>query len=281
VAGALATGLLAAAGAGPRAAPARQQALVIDHRAVADFDRLPAEYVRAASELRFLLRSASIGWNIDIGLNCLGNDFPDGTRRSWGCDRELPRDRVIYSSIYSRRRWVIELRGNPGWWDKVSDFTRRVNAIDAAAPFDVVGFNFNYGDGLPGSSIATDFFKHDPNARFGNVAVIEALEKAHPDKTIVWWSMALPRKSATNMESFNRQIRAYAVARKKVFMDLADIESHRPDGSACTDNEGRGIEALCAEYTREVIGGHLNALGSQRAAKAIWVLMARLAGWTG
>lgn len=114
---------------------------------------------------------------------------------------------------------------------------------------------------LPGSTIADDFFKNDPNARFGNVATIEALERAHPDKTFVWWSMALPRKSSAEMRSFNQQIRAYAVAHKKVLMDLADIESHRFDGSACTDNEGKGIEAICAEYTREVNGGHLSALG--------------------
>ena len=82
------------------------------------------------------------------------------------------------------------------------------------------------------------------------------------------------------MQQFNRQMRAYAVAHNKVFMDLADIESHRPDGTACTDNEGNGIEAICQDYTNERNAGHLNALGSQRAAKAIWVLMARLAGWT-
>ena len=119
-----------------------------------------------------------------------------------------------------------------------------------------------------------------PDARFGNVANLEALEKEHPDTVFVWWSMALPRRSSTGMQQFNRQMRAYAVAHNKVFMDLADIESHRPDGTACTDNEGNGIEAICQDYTNERNAGHLNALGSQRAAKAIWVLMARLAGWT-
>jgi hypothetical protein len=37
---------------------------------------------------------------------------------------------------------------------------------------------------------------------------------------------------------------------------------------------------MCDEYTEEVVAGHLNALGKQRMAKAVWVLMARLAGWT-
>ncbi|OGO25517.1 MAG: hypothetical protein A2W33_05790 [Chloroflexi bacterium RBG_16_52_11] len=82
-------------------------------------------------------------------------------------------------------------------------------------------------------------------------------------------------------DSFNQQLRAYAIDHNKILMDIADIESHTQDGAPCFDNGGQGHEAICDEYTNEKNAGHLNALGSMRAAKAMWVLMARLAGWEG
>jgi len=48
--------------------------------------------------------------------------------------------------------------------------------------------------------------------------------------------------------------------------DLADIESHRADGTAVTES---GNEALAAEWSFD--GGHLNADGAARAANAMWL----------
>ena len=252
------------------------EALVIDHRALADFERLSDRDISAAAGLRFLLRSASIGWNMDQGLSCLMNSFADRRRRPNFCDRGIPAGQVVYDARYDRRNWRIELRGNPGWYGKVTDFVDRMNALKPGESFDVAGFNFNYSDGVEGSAIVNQFFS-SMNARPVTVAALEALETRHPDTIFVWWSMALPRRSSPTMQQFNARMRAYAVDRKKVFFDLADIESHRTDGSPCTDNQGQGLEALCQEYTDERDSGHLNARGSQRAAMALWVLMARLA----
>jgi hypothetical protein len=262
-------------------AAVRQSALVIDHRAVAEFDRLSDDEIEAAARLRFLLRSASIGWNIDQGLRCLMNDFAGRSRRPNFCRRGIPPGQDVFHPRYDHRNWTIEVRGNPGWYGKISDFAGRIDGLTPAESFGVVGFNFNYSDGLSGSTIVEQFFSTDPGARSGNVATIEALETRHTGQVFVWWSMALPRRSSTTMLEFNRRMRAYAIARNKVLFDLADIESHSPEGAPCTDNEGGGLEAICADYTDERNAGHLNARGSQRAAKALWVMMARLARPTG
>lgn len=254
--------------------------LVIDHAAVADFERIPEESIRKASQLRFLLRSASIGVNIDMALNCLMDNFPDRPRRPNFCDRGIPPGQVLFSRRYDRTNWRIESRGNPGWWQKVSDFAGRLEKTKGEA-LDVASFNFNYGDGIPGSEIAERFFVTAPDKRFGNVGNVQAAQKASPDIVVVWWTMALPRKSAPEMRDFNSRMRAYAQAHGIVLFDLADIESHRPDGAPCVDNQGQQLEALCQDYTNEKDAGHLNALGGQRVAKALWVLMARLAGWSG
>ena len=65
-------------------------------------------------------------------------------------------------------------------------------------------------------------------------------------------------------------------------MDIADIEIHT-DWMAlpATPVQVVGLENICDEYTDETDGGHLNALGMQVMSKAMWVLMARMAGWSG
>lgn len=257
------------------APPAR--ALVIDHAAVAEFERLPGSAIQAAARRRFLLRTASIGWGIDQGLNCLMNNFPDRKRRPYACDKNVPAEQVVYGAKYDRRNWVFEIRGNPGWYGKVSDFVDRLDRPKGAETFDVVGFNFNYSDGVAGSDILDHFFSTTAGGKVGNVATLEALEKRHPGTVFVWWTMALPRQSTGTMQEFNQRLRAYAIKGNKVLFDLADIQSHRPDGSACLDNQGTRLEAICQDYTDERNSGHLNARGGQRLAKAVWVLMARLA----
>lgn len=261
--------------------PAASGPLVVGHAAVADFDRIPQDHIQRASRLRFILRSASIGDNISLALDCLMDNFPDRPRRPNFCDRGIPRGQAVFSRRYDRTLWKIEPRGNPGWWQKVRDFADRLEKVKAPEAFDVASFNFNYGDGIPGSEIAERFFVTKPDPRFPNVANVQAIKKAHPELTVVWWTMALPRQSAPEMRDFNAKMRAYAEANRLVLFDLADIESHHADGTPCTDNRGQGLEALCAEYTNEKDSGHLNALGGLRVAKALWVLMARLAGWEG
>jgi hypothetical protein len=247
---------------------------------VSEFPKLTDRQIEAASRLRFVLRSASIGWNIDQGLDCLMNRFAGRKRRPNFCDRRIPPGEVVYDAKYDRRNWAVEVRGNPGWYGKVADFVDRLDHGKPGESLDVVAFNVNYSDGVPSSDILDHFFSTTAGGKTHNVATLEALEKRHPDKTFVWWTMALPRQSSPVMQRFNERLRAYAAERNKILFDLADIESHRPDGSACVDNQGAGLEAICQEYTDEQDSGHLNARGAQRGARAVWVLMARLAEQT-
>ncbi len=46
-------------------------------------------------------------------------------------------------------------------------------------------------------------------------------------------------------------------------------------------SDGLNRPAICQHYTTETDGGHLGSVsaGKIRVAKAVWVLMAQLAGW--
>jgi hypothetical protein len=268
----------------PVRSSSESEALVVDHTSISLFEQIPDEFIQAAGETTLLVQHASVGENINFGLYCLMNffpDFPDPARRPHACDRDLAPEQIIFDEKYDRGDWDFEPRGNPGWYNKVSYFISKINALDPQNSYDVAAFIMGYVEDI---TILDHFFTNkDPNDNFPGLYDLETLEQAHPDTIFVWWTLALARRSEQHTVDFNQQLREYALANDKVLLDIADIESHLPDGTPCfgVDNDGNPTEtiAICDEYVDEVYSGHLNAAGRLRMAKAVWVLMAQLAGW--
>ena len=264
--------------------PPPGNSIIADHTVVDQFDRIPDEYIKKASELHFLFRHASVGWNIDNALNCLANNMPN---RPNYCDRGLTNNQIIYNAKYDRSNWIFEFHSpppgqNPGWWDKTRFFIDRINNLKPGEKFDIAGYKMGYVDAQPGSNLAANFFTNNPDDNLPSIEDIEALEAEHPELKVMYFTLALARSvGSPESASFDQQMRDYTRDHNKILFDIADIKSHLPDGSPCFDNNGDGIEALCDQYTSEKEGGHLNALGSQRVAKALWWIMSRLAGWDG
>ncbi len=265
--------------------------IVVDHTSIALFDSIPDQYIQAAIQLDSLFRHASVGDNINLGLHCLMNNmdyFEEEFRRRQrpaSCDSGLTPGEIFYNARYDRTRWVFEFHypppgQNPPWWDKLNLFINRVDGLPGNSPYDVVAFKFGYVDSQVNHPIDTFFFARNPNDPYTDVADLEAMIERHPNKVVVLWTMGLARTVGTSISTnFNNQLRNYAIQARLPLMDIADIQSHDPDGNPCVDIEGRGEPALCPHYANPIDGGHLSARGMQRMAKAYWVLMARLAGW--
>jgi len=257
--------------------------IIIDHTSVELFEKIPDEYIHAASQVSLLFRHASVGNNIHQGLGCLMNNIQP---RPQSCDRDLPSEQIVYDPKYNHENWTFEFHQpppeqNPGWYNKVGLFITRIDSLTPEESYDYAGFKLGYVDAFPGSEIEDQFFNNSTST-FPTIKDLEDLAMRHPEITFVYWTLALGRAiGSAESDSFNQQLREYALDHNKILMDIADIESHSQDGAPCFDNAGRGHEAICDEYTDEKNAGHLNALGSLRAAKAMWVLMARLAGWDG
>ena len=219
---------------------------------------------------------------INTGLDCLMNTT---LPRPNVCTTGLAPGQDLYDSKYNRSNWDFEFHApppsqNPGWWDKVNFFVSRVDGLGSGSIYQVVAFKFGYVDAYTGSAIDNVFFTRNANDSYPGIENLEALQTRHPNKLVVLWTMGLARAIGTaDSTSFNNQMRTYAIANEVPLMDIADIQSHRPNGTLCVDNQGNNQPALCDEYTEEINGGHLNTLGKQIMAKAYWVMMARLAGW--
>jgi hypothetical protein len=104
---------------------------------------------------------------------------------------------------------------------------------------------------------------------------MDGLVADYPDKTFVYWTIPLQTTGADNAlrDAFNEQVRKHCADNDLPLFDLADIESHKTDGTAVTE---AGNEALDPDQSSD--GGHLNDLGSARAAAAQWALMAQIGG---
>lgn len=210
---------------------------------------------------------------------------------------------------YNRSNWSFELKSG-GWTELTQDFVTILGPQYVNSK-DVLSYQLSYLNINPGGSpvdynniegtIAdptTGFFADTSttNGSYG-IADLEAYWAQYPNKTFVLWTTSLARGLGSAAgEQFNEQMRQYARDNNMILFDFAAIESHMPSGQPCYDNrdgvpygsenhpdDGQNYLAICPLYTTESEGGHLGSVsgGKIRVAKALWVLMARIAGWDG
>jgi len=218
---------------------------------------------------------------------------------------------------YDRSRWQFRLFYET--WDKMTiDFVSGLHSqsIPAVsypanqpvqvnpADFDVLSFQFSYLNVLDTSTI-NNFFTHLPgtydDAYDLEREIAEHLTNANPRKVFVYFTSSLARSIGTQVSmDFNASMRDWCRTTNCILFDFADIEAYDSLGRPCYDdrdgveylqpnttlsennpNDGLNIPAICQEKTVEVTNGHLStAQGNVAIAKGLWVLMARIAGWT-
>lgn len=281
--------------------------IVVDHTSVADFEQIPDQYVNAAASLNMLFVDRSVGQNISEGLTCLS--YPTDEQAPNNCvvlEHAVPEFTVDPSELnwsrpggYDRSNWEYRFWEGSDcsqWYGKLTCFFEMTEPV--IGQYDVVSQQFSYLSVGEGSTIVNEpggFFWDNPG--HADVYDHEAFEAQHANTEFIYWTTSLARSIGTPVsESFNDQMRQYAIDNGKILFDVADILSHDPDGNPCYDNrdgepyrsenypdDGVNIPAICQHYTTEVNGGHLGSVsaGKIRVAKAFWVLMAQIAGWDG
>lgn len=287
--------------------------IIVDHNSVAQFDRIPAQYLTAARNLRVVFMDRSVGQNFNEALNCLAagsfGTSPVYCRRHWDsattyktytqADYDAGRvpDVIRFTpnaTTYNRNNWVYDIAD--GTWSQAT-----CTFIQTKGPAhldkNVLSYQINYMMLQSGSGVMR-FWNNNPNEC--DIYDLEAFMAQHPDKTFVFWTASLARSIGTQeAQDFNTRMRQYARDNNRILFDFAAIESYTPSGQPCYDNrdgvayadlsgasenypnDNLNLSAICKDYTTEVDGGHLGTVSGARirAAKAWWVLMARIAGW--
>jgi hypothetical protein len=302
--------------------PVPEGMILVDHRSVDLFDQIPDYYLEAARNLGMLFSDRSVGDNINSKLDCPAAptwaDSSNGCRRAyydsdWNWRLYLQDDLnagVVPPEImftpdpvkYNRDNWSYEHR--EGDWSYLTEDFIKSLAPSYLASKDILSYQFSYLNVDENDTISDpDLGFFADNSNMYDIFDLEAFIAQHPDKIFMFWTSSLARSIGTQVSTdFNNQMRQYAIANNKILFDVADIESHRPDGTSCYDNrdgvqycntvtlecenypdDGFDFPAICQEYTTEVDAGHLGSIseGGLRIARAFWVLMARVAGWDG
>jgi hypothetical protein len=264
---------------------------IIDHTTLPLYDQIPSQYLRAAENITFTFVDRSVGSNIYDGLGCLASP-------TWGSSLSACRRHYVDASLTTWKTFTtndsiipevirfpggnnrsnIEFIFQQGTWE--DDLRWFVNNYPAYTHRDIFSLQHNYLHVGSGSTIAQHYF--NPSYPGTNIYDVLALEAQYSDKIFVYWTSSLARTIGTpESQSFNSQMRTWARDNNKILIDVAAILSHTPEGNPCVNNQGYQI--ICREYTTESDGGHLGSVsgGKIRVAKAIWILLAQLAGWQG
>jgi hypothetical protein len=236
----------------------------VDHRCVDATDSgIPQAALDRARRLKVVLGHESVGFNVVQGIELLSQQLPQRYRIDVGHDVQAG----WYGGNVGLGEFFVRNMANvPG---KAQAFEQRLGGGVGGA-VDVASLKLCWAD-LQQRSDADAAFKT-------YIDVMERMATRYPKVKFVFWTLPLRKEAMLNekRERFNQLMRDYAKAHDVVLFDIADIESHQPDGTAVKDQNGR--EAMWGNYTND--GGHLNDDGKVRVARAWWWLTARLAGWS-
>ena len=118
---------------------------------------------------------------------------------------------------------------------------------------------------------------------------METLEAEYPEVTFIYMTDTCDTTGDTGYNRWlrNEQIRQYCIEKDKVLFDFADLEAWSADGTEQSTyfHEGSGLnipywhEDWSTGQQNEF--GHINEAGTVMKAKAMWWLLARIAGWDG
>jgi hypothetical protein len=260
------------------------------HEAVSAYDSLTAAEITGAVNQKTYFEHASVGRNILNGVQKLiaeGLALKRGTWETWAPvdDDGNPtyytdgNDSTGYvfdtTSMNETKAGTIiawfaandglfdSARGNPSAADKIDYFRSAVDTYGIGAAADVAIMKFCW---------------IDPDADLSDYKeMMSSLQEKYPHLVLVYCTMPLTNSTDSDTaarNTFNNALRSYCSTNNLWLFDIADIESHKPDGTAYTGAE-TGAELAWPDYSRD--SGHMNAGDYDlRPAKALITLLARI-----
>jgi hypothetical protein len=213
----------------------------------------------AVARMRVLFGHQSVGWNI-----------MDGVAAQYRARRLSPPAVRDWSTALPVRSFYFAQAGIGQNGDPLSKITAFSSLVKrgAGARVNVAVMKFCFVDITAGTNVSTVFLRYR--------STLAALHRAYPRVVFLHVTAPLTRGDvADNLvrQRFNALMRKEYGATGRLF-DLAAIESTTPTGARVTGLvRGQRYYAMYAGYTSD--GGHLNAVGSRRAADGFLGVIAR------
>lgn len=237
------------------------QTHVLGREAMAAYDRMSAGERAAIGDARVLFHHHSIGENI---MGQWTDDDAPGGAAALG----FPFSRVTSPSDYGAPL-LGELSGGDNGQpsEKIASLKNLLVDDGFGGAVDVVVFKFCFLDFGGGSEVTSSAEERALEEKYARA--FEEVSAAHPQLRVI--HITPPLNNYWN--SANNDLRAAFAAflRKKYdfVLDLQDIVSHEPDGTACAHG---GVPVSCDRYVGG--SGHLSGEGATAVGKALLYMIA-------
>lgn len=257
------------------------ESIIVDHTCT-DVEHIPPDWVNAVKEMVLHHTGQSHGRQVPFGLANLENQSPEFEQvQSEGGIPIGPGLKITRGQLSQYGTWLTSV-GTDRYWEGQDglDYTRRT--LDSHA----------MNDETVNASLHTwcwhlrTWSESDVDNYLSSMEILEA---EYPSVTFIYMTDTCDSDgdSGYNRWLRNEQIRLFCRDHDKVLFDFADLEAWSADGQDRNTyfHSASGLEIpywhddwRSAPFYND---GHINEAACIHKAKAMWWLLARIAGWSG
>ena len=274
---------------------AQTSQIIADHTVVDRFDDIPQYYIDQVKKMWLSVPGESHteayrtglllleSLNLAYAVNIVSSGTPEAFTTS-----HLRASRATWGDLTNTTGWIYDY-GEEDWFSSATAISRTKAGIAYCNTHNLRIAAIGYG------------WCYDPNVNYTNISSYINATKEYIDfcatsgySTKVFFTTGpVDGDSYTNNGNggaygYNIWLRMEAIRdyvaldETRILFDYADILSHDDNGTFWTlTYEGNTYEVISPTNLGDGRTGHIGSAGSIRLAKAIWWMLARMAGWDG
>lgn len=269
--------------------------IIADHTVVDKFDDIPQYYIDQIKKMWLTVPGESHSQAYRAGLALLETSFPayavniveSGTPESYTTSN-LRVSRATWGDYSNSSGWIYSY-GEEDWFTSATAISRTKAGITYCSTHSLnigaIGFGWCYDPAIdyanigPYLSATQEYVDYCATKGYST----KVFYTTGPIDGLSYMNGGVGRLYSYNIHLRYEATREYvALDESRILFDYADILSYDDDGSRSTlTYNGVDYEVITPTNLGSANIGHIGSAGAIRLAKAMWWMLARIAGWDG